>query len=106
MPDPRKLTVSTDSRVSDAPSQVTSMALPAPIHLRLDEIVRLAGDVRPTRAEVVAMLISESGLEAEDLERRIVRYRKRTVGELFETTDENVVVPIHGPGRRKSGPAA
>jgi hypothetical protein len=101
----RKLRVSTASRVADAERQVTSMALPAPVHWRLDEIVRLAGDVRPTRAEVVAMLISQAELDSAELEQRILRYRKTTVGELVGTTDEDVVVPIHGPGRRKSDPA-
>ncbi len=96
-------------RVRESVRQTTSMSLPAPIHFRLDELVRLASDVNSSRAELIAMLIASAPLAANELEDRILAYRRLTAGEVMpnllaaETEDDTVVVPLHGPGRRKRG---
>ena len=102
MPKTRKITLSSTSRLRDSERQPTSMLLPVAVHHRLDELVRLAVDVKASRAEVVAMLIANSPNDAAVLEQQILKYRKLTVGEVIGKTDtEEVVVPIHGPGRRR-----
>jgi hypothetical protein len=102
MTTPRQVAVPTSARITEVARQTTSMALPLPIHNRLDELVRLAGVVKPTRAEIVAMLIAEADLEPAKLEERLLRYRRLTVGEVAGVADREVVVPLHGPGRRKN----
>lgn len=105
----RKIMVSMGQRVRETERQTTSMALPAPVHFRLDELVRLASDVNSNRAELIAMLIAFAPLDAKKLERRILEYRRLTVGKVMpnvptpeQADGGNIVVPLHGPGRRKN----
>jgi hypothetical protein len=96
-------------RLRDSRRQTTSMALPLAVHYRLDRLARLASDVTATRAEIVGMLIAEAGLDVDELEQRVLAYRKRTVGSVVPTDgtaqdSDNVVVPIARQGRpRKTG---
>jgi hypothetical protein len=84
------------------------MTLPQAIHRRLDLLAELAADVNASRAEIIAMLISEADLDGASLERRVIAYRKKTVGDVLPTADglsdaevaENVVTfPVRQPGR-------
>jgi hypothetical protein len=83
------------------------MALPVPIHYRLDELVRLARDVNSNRAELIATLIAFAPLVGSELEDMILAYRRLTVGEVMPNATashaegDSLVVQLHGPGRRK-----
>ncbi len=63
--------------------QATSMSLPLPVHERLTLLAKLAADVAASRAEIVSMLISDASLDADQLEASILKYRKRTIGEVL-----------------------
>ena len=107
MPKKRRITVSTKKALREAERQATSMALPTPVHHRLDELVQLAGAANTNRAEIVAMLIAEAVRDTEDLEQRVLRYRKLTVGDVMAPTEgDDVVIDLHGPGRRKGDAAS
>lgn len=103
----RRITIPLGQRLRDAPRQTTSMSLPLPVHYRLDELVHLAGDVNSNRAELIAMLIASAPLDSRVLEDHILAYRKSTVGEVIPDAlipaaeGGSVVVPLHGPGRRR-----
>ena len=63
--------------------------------------LQTARGARTTRAEMIAALIAESSLDPDVLEEMVLRYRKRTVGDVTGSTDaDNVTVLRHGPGRR------
>jgi hypothetical protein len=102
----RKITANVRGSLEGTERQVTSMALPVPIHFRLDELVRHAAAAKATRADIVAMLIAEAELDPDALEQRLLRYRKLTVGDVVSSPDtDDVVFPIYGPGRRKTDAA-
>jgi hypothetical protein len=83
---------------------MTSVSLPIPVHQRLDELVQAAATANSTRAEVIAMLIATAKLDPDELVRRLLDYRVLTVGDVLGASEhDNVVVGIHGPGRRKGG---
>jgi hypothetical protein len=78
----------------------------------LDLLAGLAVDVNASRAEIVARLISEADLDAATLERLVLAYRKKTVGDVLPATSgdgnaENVIsLAPRKPGRppvRSSG---
>ncbi|HEY7830252.1 MAG TPA: hypothetical protein VIC06_06775 [Solirubrobacteraceae bacterium] len=86
------------------------MALPLPIHYRLDKLVDLADDANSNRAEIIAMLIAQAPFDESEMEARILAYRKMSVGDAVRDVDDtdgdDVVVPMHGPGRRKKDQAS
>src|SRR4051812_27866858 len=103
---PRKTVLPAGRPASEAERSTTSMALPLPVHHRLDEMVQLARGARTNRAEMIAALISGTELEPDELETLVLNYRKLSVGEVMGTSDAtNVTVLRHGPGRRGWGPA-
>lgn len=67
------------------------MSLPVAISHRLDVLVEAAEDVNTTRAEIIGLLIAEADLDPEELERRILRYRKMTVGDVIPNLSEKLV---------------
>jgi hypothetical protein len=85
------------------------MSLPVALQHRLDLLADASKDVDATRAEIIGMLIADAGLDPEDLEQAILRYRKLKVADVIppaETGGEENVVSIRprGPGRpAKSG---
>jgi hypothetical protein len=98
-------------RLRESRRQTTSMSLPLAVHYRLDRLARLAGDVNASRAEIIAMLIAAAELDAAELERRVLAYRKLTVGDVIpagdaRNDDDSVVVPLGRPGRPKAAPRA
>jgi hypothetical protein len=104
----REIELHRDERVSDGQRQATSMHLPVAVHYRLDKLVNLAHGVNSSRAEIVAMLIASAPLDEDELERQIIAYRKLRVGDAIPSAfpptvdgEDSVVVPLHGPGRRK-----
>jgi predicted DNA-binding protein len=102
----RTIRVPASTLLRDSERQTTSMSLPAAVHLRLDELVEQAGAANASRAEIVAMLITEAEDNAAALARRVLDYRELKVGDVLKAPDgQDVVVPIHGPGRRSRRPA-
>jgi hypothetical protein len=81
------------------------MSFPIAIHGRLDRLAESGETVRASRAELVAMLIAEADLDPEEIERRILRYRRMTVGDVLDppeldpTDSDAVVVAMRRPGR-------
>lgn len=67
----------------DSLRQATSMSLPLPVHQRLTLLAELAADVAPSRAEIISMLIADASLDADQLEHLILRYRKKTIGDVL-----------------------
>jgi hypothetical protein len=59
------------------------MSLPLPIHERLSLLADLAADVAPSRAEIISMLIANADLDAGQLERSIMSYRKNKIGDVL-----------------------
>jgi hypothetical protein len=93
-------------RLRESPRQATSMSLPLAVHHRLDRLARMAEDVNASRAEIVAMLISEARLDVDELESRVLAYRKLKVGDVVPADaqhggSDTVVVPLAKPGRPK-----
>jgi len=97
-----------DELLRDSKRQPTSMSLPAAVHHRLDVMTRAAGLVNPSRAEIIGMLIAETEVDAEALERRILNYRKKRVGDVVPDaqpeeaarSNDNVrELPVRGAGR-------
>jgi hypothetical protein len=92
-------------RLRDSISQATSMSMPLAVHHRLERLARAAADVNASRAEIIAMLICEAPLDdPEELERRILAYRRMTVGDVISSdgqddSSDTVIVPIARPGR-------
>lgn len=87
------------------------MTLPLAVHHRLDLLADLAADVNASRAELIAMLISEAALDGPALEQRVLGYRKKTVGDVVpqqavtpgEDDSENVIeLPLRAPGRPRA----
>jgi hypothetical protein len=107
---PRTIVLPIWDRLRDSPRQVTSMSLPLAVHYRLDRLARLAEDVNASRAEIVAMLIAEAEMDGDDLESRILTYRKKRVGDVAPADPQRdgvdtVVVPLAQPGRPKKNAA-
>lgn len=79
------------------------MELPAAIHHRLDLLAEAAGDMAATRAEIVAMLISEAALDPTELNASILSYRQKVVGDVLPERGEGAENVIsferRGPGR-------
>lgn len=113
MPNEREVVVvPRTERLRDSRRQATSMALPLAVHHRLDLLAECAEDVHATRAEIIGMLIARAGLDSDQLESAVLRYRKLKVGDVIpderERSEEehplaadNVVSIVrHGPGRR------
>lgn len=113
---PEPVTVQLDERVRDSRRRATSLMLPLAVHHRLDLLAELAADVNASRAELIAMLISEADLDGPTLERLVLAYRKKTVGDVVppqagasgEEQAENVVElqprPVGRPPARSSSP--
>lgn len=101
------ITLPLDERIRVSRRQSTSMSMPLAVHHRLDVLAELAGVVNASRAEIISMLIAETVLNAEQLEDRIIAYRKMTVGDVVPaqrgTSDgeaDNVIsLPARQPGR-------
>jgi hypothetical protein len=97
---PSNVTLQPDDRLQDSPAQATSMSLPLAVHRRLDVIAELADNVRPTRAEIIGMLIAETELDAAGLEQRLLDYRRKTVREVVPDATDNVIeIEARRPGR-------
>lgn len=80
------------------------MSLPIAVHHRLDVLADSAKAVNPSRAEIIGALVAEAGLESEKLERLIVAYRKKTVGDVVPADPAQVrqnlySIETRGPGR-------
>jgi hypothetical protein len=83
------------------------MSLPLAIHERLTRLTELATAAAPSRAEIIGMLIAGAKLDADELERALVAYRKKTVGDVLpEPTSEDgptagrvVQIATRRPGR-------
>lgn len=112
MPKKRKVVeLNLGERLRDSERQATSMSLPLAIQHRLDVLAELADDASATRAEIIGALIAEAPANAEQLERLIMHYRKKSVGEVIpkrpdelspleDIPDDNVVaLERRGPGR-------
>jgi hypothetical protein len=111
--------LSRDERLRDSKRQATSMALPLAVHHRLDLLAEAAEDAGATRAEIVGMLIAGAGLDTDELELDVLRYRKLRVGDVLpkeqpepgryeDREDAGNVISIarRGPGRpSRHGPA-
>lgn len=103
--------ISLDSLLRDSPRQATSMELPLALSYRLDAINELLGAFKPSRAEIIGMLIASARLDAEELEDAYIAYRKLRIREVLplpkpEPTDHPVadndkVIQLHPrtPGR-------
>ncbi len=93
-------------RLRDSRRQATSMSLPLAVHHRLDLLAEAAADVNASRGEIIAMLIAEADPDPAELERRVLAFRKMTVGEVLPAQErvaegDQVVVPLRTPGRPK-----
>jgi hypothetical protein len=109
---PNTITLRRDERLRDSKRQATSMSLPLAIHHRLDLLADASADVNANRAELIAMLIAESDLNPDDVEKRVLAYRKMSVGdvvpdekpELIRPKDAGNVVklPVRRPGRPRT----
>jgi hypothetical protein len=81
------------------------MSLPLVVHERLARLTEAASAVAPSRAELVAMLIADADLDPGQLERAVMAYRKKTVGDVLppdsiEGSNTQVVqIRTPGPGR-------
>jgi hypothetical protein len=98
---PSKVTLHPEDPLEDSPRQTTSMSLPLAVHHRLDVIAERAARTRPTRAEIIGMLIAEAELDPRELERRIMDYRALTVGQVVpeEPADNVYELTPRVPGR-------
>jgi len=83
-----------DERLRDSKRQATSMSLPLAIHHRLDLLADAAGDVNASRAELIGMLIAEAEPEAENVEKRVLAYRKMSVGDIVPDVRRETVKPV------------
>jgi hypothetical protein len=109
MPPAQIVSVRLDQRLRDSTKTATSMSLPAAVHYRLDLLAEKAGNMNPSRAELVAMLIAEAELDEDSLEQRLLAYRKMTVGQILsqdeapaaERSEGGKVInlPLRAPGR-------
>ena len=85
------------------------MSLPLAVLHRLDLLAEAAADASATRAEIIGMLISEAAVDSDELETRILAYRKKSVRQVIapkpedrqiKVADLNVVdLPVRTPGR-------
>jgi hypothetical protein len=103
--------ISLDSLLRDSPRQATSMALPLALSYRLDAINELLGAFKPSRAEIIGMLIASARLDAEELEDAYIAYRKLSVRGVLPlpepepadhpVSDSDKVIQLHPrtPGR-------
>jgi hypothetical protein len=101
--------ISLDSLLRDSPRQATSMSLPLALSYRLDAISELLGAVKPSRAEIIGMLIASAKLDADELEHTYIAYRKLRISEVLPeseptdhlATDDDKVIHLHPrtPGR-------
>ncbi len=90
----------------------TSLAWPHPVDERLEALVEAAIDAgeRTDRREVLAALVSTTGLSGTALARRIKRYRGMAVGAVLPDAPVSptgqVELPNRPPGRRpgRAGP--
>jgi hypothetical protein len=104
----KRVTLNRSERMRDSEKRATSMALPMAVHRRLDLLAEAATDVAATRAEIVGMLIAQSEMNSDELERRVLAYRKMTVDDVLPgpADGSDVVVPLRKPGRPKRGAAS
>lgn len=103
--DPSSFTLDADALVSDCPDTQIGARWPWPIHQRLDGLFRLAkaAGARPSRAELIAAIVSAFPAEQEALREVLTTYRTSTVGEVALRKPEqgNVVrIDRRRPGRR------
>jgi hypothetical protein len=99
--------ISPDSLLRDSPRQATSMALPLALSYRLDAINEVLGAFKPSRAEIIGMLIASARLDANELEDAYIAYRKLRIREVLPeptdhpTTDDDKVIHLYPrtPGR-------
>jgi len=104
--------LSLDSLLRDSKKQATSMSLPFAVHYKLDALAELAAAAHATRAEIIGMLIAQAELDSAQLEDGILRYRKKTVGDVLslsasEDADSNVIeLPVRQPGRPRTNRAS
>lgn len=100
-----------DLALRDADTWGTSMNWPAPIHRRLDDLVRNAVDAGEatslSRAELVAALICSASEEGSDLRRILERFRLAKVrdtvvgGDRLEVGRKVITLESRRPGRRR-----
>jgi hypothetical protein len=94
-----------EDSILDCPTKGTSMSLPIAATRRLDEMARVARRSRPTRNELLAVLIATTPLDERELRRRIDEYRDMSIGDVLPTEagtadrSDSVVVPLRKPGR-------
>jgi hypothetical protein len=105
--------ISLDSLLRDSPRQATSMELPLALSYRLDAVNELLGAFKPSRAEIIGMLIASARLDAKELEEAYIAYRKLRIREVLPlpkpeseptdhpVTDNDKVIQLHPrtPGR-------
>jgi hypothetical protein len=108
MTDPDGVRLHVHDSILDCPAKGTSMNLPIAVIRRLDEMARVARRSRPTRNELLAMLIATTELDERKLRARIEDYREMTIGEVLPTEDGaaaggDVIVPLRKPGRPGGG---
>lgn len=108
---PKTVSLHLDESLDDSPRQATSMSLPVAVSYKLDFLAELAKTLRTSRGELISMLIDAAPEKAEDLERALLAYRRKTVRDALParpdrpSEDENVIdLPVRHPGRpsRKS----
>lgn len=106
----RILQIPLDEPLRDSPQFPTTLALPAAILHRLEELSSLAAATRATQSDLIGMLVAEADLDPDELERQIIEYRKKKVADIFNPDagtlqvevdhDLNIVkVPLRPPGR-------
>jgi hypothetical protein len=99
-----------NERLRDSRRQATSLSLPFAVHHRLDLLAELGTDVHAARAEIIGMLIANADLDADEIERKVLTYRKMRVAEVVPAPDadggaEVIELPRRGPGRPSHGTA-
>lgn len=106
----RILQIPLDERLRDSPQFQTTLALPAAILHRLEELSSLAVATRATQSDLIGMLVAQADMNPDELEHHILEYRKKKVGDIFNPDagtsqadvdlDLNIVkVPLRPPGR-------
>ncbi len=104
--------INLDSLLRDSPRQATSMELPLALSYRVDAINELLGAFKPSRAEIIGMLIASARLDANELEDAYIAYRKLRIRQVLpepEPTDHlatNDDKVIHLRPRTPGRPAA
>jgi len=112
MAKPKTIELSPYERLRDSRTQATSMTMPLAVLRKLELLADLAQDIGASRADVIATLIAEAEL-ADDLEARILAYKKLKVGDVLgpdkpdgHSADNVISIEAPGPGRPRRGAKA